>query len=328
MHELAEAVKVSWHRFLDVYEPLRPDLYRYCRYLTRSPWDAEDLAQDTLARAFVTLGRLFQDPPANPQAWLFRVASNLWIDRTRRVREVTGDVPEVVEEPLLQVDPEAVGTLLVRLSPQERAAVVLKDVFDFTLEEIADSLSTTVGAIKAALNRGRTKLAAPTSSTASSQPRIAVPAAVNAFCDAFNARDLDGMTALLLDNATVEIVGLVTEYGPAAARDAQTGSFHGMLFGDLSADDPRGGVERDLRNGVLSSPPRTEVRTYRDESIVLFWYAHEDGEAVRAVARMMTHDDRLALVRNYFFTPDVITEVCRELGVRYHVNGYRYWFHD
>jgi RNA polymerase sigma-70 factor, ECF subfamily len=32
-------VEASWHRFLDVYEPLRPELYRYCRHLTRSPWD-------------------------------------------------------------------------------------------------------------------------------------------------------------------------------------------------------------------------------------------------------------------------------------------------
>lgn len=32
-NELADSVKASWHRFLDVYEPLRPELYKYCRYL-------------------------------------------------------------------------------------------------------------------------------------------------------------------------------------------------------------------------------------------------------------------------------------------------------
>jgi hypothetical protein len=55
-NELPRSVKTSWHDFLGTYESLRLDLYRYCRHLTRSPWDAEDLAQDTLARAFVTLG--------------------------------------------------------------------------------------------------------------------------------------------------------------------------------------------------------------------------------------------------------------------------------
>ena len=41
-----------------------------------------------LPRAFVTLGCLFQPPPPNPKAWSYRVASNLWIDRVRRVREL------------------------------------------------------------------------------------------------------------------------------------------------------------------------------------------------------------------------------------------------
>lgn len=319
--ELSDGVKATWHHFLDVYEPLRPDLYRYCRYLTRSPWDAEDLVQDTLARAFVTLGRLFQPPPSNPRAWLFRVASNLWIDGQRRRREVLDAIPEVAAPPEPRVDRDAAATLIGRLSPQERAAVVLKDVFDFTLKEIAVMLSTTVGAIKAALHRGRGKLTEPEAS----EPARPTPAVVDAFCHAFNARDLDRLTALLLDTATVEIVGLVTEYGPAAARDPETGSFHGMLYSDLSADDPRGRVEHDLRRGVLPHPPRVEVRAYRGEPVLLFWYAHEQGEAVRAVARVETDGDRLARVRNYFFTPDVITEVCRELAVPHHVNGYRYW---
>ena len=50
---LASVLRTSWHGFLDAYEPLRSDLYRYCRHLTRSPWDAEDLAQDAMARALV-----------------------------------------------------------------------------------------------------------------------------------------------------------------------------------------------------------------------------------------------------------------------------------
>src|SRR5207244_10614796 len=41
LNELPQSVQASWHVFLETYEPLRPDLYRYCRHLTRSPWDAE-----------------------------------------------------------------------------------------------------------------------------------------------------------------------------------------------------------------------------------------------------------------------------------------------
>src|SRR3982074_2371109 len=94
--DIGDVVRRSWRRFLEVYEPLRPDLYRYCRHLTRSPWDAEDMAQDAMARAFVTLGCIAKPPP-NPRAWLFRVASNLWINQTLRARETPtadGEVPE------------------------------------------------------------------------------------------------------------------------------------------------------------------------------------------------------------------------------------------
>src|SRR5262245_32333186 len=83
---LQPTVHEAWHGFLDVFEPLRPDLFRYCRSLTRNVWDAEDLVQDSMARAFVTLGCLFQ-PIEKPRAWLFRVATNLWIDRQRGRRE-------------------------------------------------------------------------------------------------------------------------------------------------------------------------------------------------------------------------------------------------
>jgi RNA polymerase sigma-70 factor (ECF subfamily) len=155
--ELAAAVRRSWHHFLETFDALRSELYRYCRYLTHSPWDAEDLVQDTLARAFVTLGQSGAAPP-NPRAWLFRVASNLWIDEIRRRRELPADSPVTdgeISAPALRATREAAGTLLVRLSPQERAAVVLKDVFDFSLEETAEALSSTVGGIKTALHRGR-----------------------------------------------------------------------------------------------------------------------------------------------------------------------------
>src|SRR5262249_692636 len=159
------------------------------------------------ARAFATLGRMGQAPP-NPRAWLFRVASNLWIDEMRRAREARQPSENLSEsaasaakhEPRAQR--EAAGTIIGRLSPQERAAVVLKDVVDLSLEEIGEALSTTPNAVKAALHRGRGKLVEPEPE----ESRVAVPAALDAFCAAFNARDVDRLTTLLLDSAAVEVV--------------------------------------------------------------------------------------------------------------------------
>jgi RNA polymerase sigma-70 factor (ECF subfamily) len=316
---LTDGVRSTWQRFLDEVEPLRPDLYRYCRHLTRSPWDAEDLVQDAMSKAFVTLGTVFQPVP-NRRAWLFRVASNLWIDRVRRARLEARLEADMEVAP---VDPraarEAAGTLLSELSPQERAAVVLKDVLDFSLEEIADALSTSVGAIKAALHRGRGRLAAPTE-LATRAPSSSV---LDAFCAAFNARDVDRLAALLLDNSVVEIVGVVTEYGPDAPKDPRTGSFAGSL-GPITFDD-RGGVSAELLEGYLGSPARCEVSAYRGGAILLFWYDHESGPRVRDVMTVETSGDRVERVRNYFFSADVIAEVCTELGLPFSVNGYRYW---
>ena len=307
---LASAVRGSWHLFLEAFEGLRPELYRYCRHLTRSPWDAEDLAQDVLARAFVTLGKLGEAPP-NPRAWLFRVASNAWIDQQRRPR----GLPDV--ERVEQGDPrdtrEAVGTLIARLAPQERAAVVLKDVFDLSLDDIAEVLSTTPNAVKAALHRGRGKLLAEDAP----EERVPTPAALDAFVAAFARRDLDAVTALLLDTSTVEVVGVTTEYGKGGKIA------WGMMFGSERLAEGVG-VARRFVEGALATPPRREVRVHRREPIVLAWYAHADGEYVRAIDRLELDGDRVARVRNYFFTPDVIAEVCAELDVPCRSNGYMF----
>lgn len=319
---LAAALRSSWHGFVDTYEPLRSDLYRYCRHLTRSPWDAEDLAQDTLARAFATLGQM-GEPPPNPRAWLFRVASNLWLDQLRRRRR---EQPlDASREPSTERDArgprEAAGTLLGQLAPQERAAVVLKDVFDLSLEEIAEALSTTTGAVKAALHRGRGKLVEPPPEPA----RAPRPAVLDAFCAAFNAGDLERLTALLVDTASVEVVGATTQYGPEAARRT---ALYGMLFGSARlARDHDCGIEERFTQRVLPASPRVEAVAHRGEWLLLHFYQHEDGEAVRAVTRVEPDEsgERVARLHNYFFNPDVIAEVSAELDVPFRSNGYR-WF--
>jgi RNA polymerase sigma-70 factor, ECF subfamily len=319
--DLTSTAKRSWHRFLETYEPLRPELYRYCRYLTRSPWDAEDLAQDTLARAFVTLARMTEDP-ANPRVWLFRVASNLWIDEVRRRREVPTAAPDsgaaVSREP--RSPREAAGTLLVKLSPQERAAVVLKDVFELSLEEAAEALGTTVGGIKSALHRARGKLVDEAVPDTAATP---VPEALDAFCAAFNAGDLDRLTSLLLDSAVVEVVGATTQYGPEAARRTV---LTGMLFGSrrMAAHDPSTGMDARFSEGVLPEVPRCEARFHRGRWVVVLWYKHADGDAVRAFATLELEGDRIARLTNYFYNPEFIVDLGNELGVPVRVNGYRW----
>ena len=123
-----------------------------------------------------TLGSIFTRIE-NPRAYLLRTATNLWIDTVRRRGNEATALAE--QAPLAtSIDAEAAGAvrdagtvLLQRLAPQERAAVVLKELFDYRLEEIAEVLATTVGAEGRAAPwshaapraRGRGRIAAPRS---------------------------------------------------------------------------------------------------------------------------------------------------------------------
>jgi RNA polymerase sigma-70 factor (ECF subfamily) len=134
---------------------------------------------------------------------------------------------------------------------------------------------------------------------------------------------VDRLAALLLDSSTVEIVGLVTEYGQDAPKDPYTGSFAGSLS-PITVDE-RGGVAPEHLQGYLGGLATCEVRAYRDGFVLLFWFDHDVGPQVRGVVTLETEGDRIVHLRNYFFTPEVIAEVCAELGLPHRSNGYRYW---
>ncbi|HLI80523.1 MAG TPA: RNA polymerase sigma factor, partial [Candidatus Binataceae bacterium] len=130
----------AWHQYMSDLSPLRPALYRYCRGLTGNTWDADDLVQEALMRGFSILG-LGQDEITDPRAYLLRIASNAWIDWQRRkateaaaIAEMTTTSPQHAAGQDTSASVRDAGSILMQiLAPQERAAVVLKDVFDMSL---------------------------------------------------------------------------------------------------------------------------------------------------------------------------------------------------
>jgi RNA polymerase sigma-70 factor (ECF subfamily) len=108
--------------------PLRPALHGVCRRLTGNLWDAEDLLQETLLRGFPALGQIHHGIE-NPRGYLLRTATNLWIDQQRRrasEARALGEVEPPAAPAAAGALREAGERLLQRLSPQERAAVVLR----------------------------------------------------------------------------------------------------------------------------------------------------------------------------------------------------------
>ncbi len=189
---------------------LRPELHRYCARLMGSVIDGEDVVQDTLARAFVALDGLSEVPPL--RAWLFRIAHNRALDllRSRAIRaaepiEAAYNVADqAVPDPAeILMRQEAVGTAVSRfaeLSILQRSVVILKDVLDEPLAEIAALLDLTIDAVKAHLARGRARLREINAKVGQLPDAKPTSAAVARYVALFNQRDWDSLRALLADD--------------------------------------------------------------------------------------------------------------------------------
>ncbi|OBA04450.1 RNA polymerase subunit sigma [Paenibacillus polymyxa] len=149
---------VSIHNF----EELQAVLKRYCLSLTKSNWDAEELAQDTWVKA---LGKLNKFEHTNPKALLLRIAKNTWIDDMRRkavfTRILNKEEAKVTAPDHGSFEIEiALQSLIKHLSPLQRTVFLLRDVFGYSINETSDILGTTEGAVKVALHRARKSLGA------------------------------------------------------------------------------------------------------------------------------------------------------------------------
>nr|HEX4312778.1 sigma-70 family RNA polymerase sigma factor [Kofleriaceae bacterium] len=203
--------------FLALVATIRPELHRYCARLTGSVIDGEDIVHDALAKAFYALALAPETPPLRP--WLFRIAHNTALDflkshgrRLTESRAELADIPDVDEAP----DPFATRLALAQfltLPAIQRSAVILKDVLGHSLEEAADTMDTTVMAVKAALVRGRARLRdaadAPTPATAPAR------ADLDRYADLFNRRDWDGVRALVGEDCRLDLVSKLERRGKA-----------------------------------------------------------------------------------------------------------------
>ena len=151
---------------------LSDQVYRVARHLVGSREEAEDLMQETYARAFRSW-RSFT-PGTNLRAWLLRILTNLNIDRGRRLQrqpdqqpleegdyflynklEETSDGPTNEERVVQRLSQNDVVSALSEVPHDFRDVVVLVDIGDFTYADAAQILDIPVGTVMSRLHRGR-----------------------------------------------------------------------------------------------------------------------------------------------------------------------------
>ena len=222
-------------RFAELVGSIRPDLHRYCARMMGSVLDGEDVVQETLAQGAEGLSTLAEDAELRP--WLFKIAHNRCVDvlRSRRTWATT-DVDDEGEGSMA-IDAEiedhelaarAFSLVVLALPPRERASIVLKDVLGYSLPEIARILDTSVGGVKAALHRGREKVAAL--QEAQPGPREPLPPAAERYLEAFNRRDWGAVGSLLEEDVRCELVAFATLVGRKALEERYFANYAGRPF--------------------------------------------------------------------------------------------------
>lgn len=194
-------------------EPHRPLLRDVAYRITGDVSDADDIVQETFARA---LRRPPADRSRSWRPWLVKVTANLARDalRARRRRSYTGPWLPTPVEVLPSEAPgpeatvarrEAVGwaalVALEALTPQQRAVLVLRDVAELSADEVAEALQSTPEAVRAAHLRARRALAAAPPEPEDLDPRMM--AALGRLGEAMATGDLEALKAALTEDVTL-----------------------------------------------------------------------------------------------------------------------------
>ncbi|HWD53818.1 MAG TPA: sigma-70 family RNA polymerase sigma factor, partial [Acidimicrobiales bacterium] len=218
-------------------EQYRHELTGYCYRMLGSIHEAEDAVQDTMLRAWRALDRFEDREGLRP--WLYRIATNVCIDMSkgRARRALPMDVAPVQSGQLVRGDvrPEAfwIGpapdrlvlsdgdpaehalsresvriafiAALQHLAPRQRAVLILRDVLRWRAAEVAVLLETSTAAVNSALRRAREAVGDVDRDRTPSEPSPDDREVLAAYIDAFEREDVDGLVALLRDDAILEM---------------------------------------------------------------------------------------------------------------------------
>lgn len=293
--------------FDELVRPLRRELAAHCYRLLGSLADADDQVQETLVRAWRGIdgfaGR------ASLRSWLYRIATNACLDqlRARPRRELpmarfaphdpaaplpppSPELPWMEPAPASLVGPEATlasresvqlafVTALQQLPAVQRAAVLLADVLDWPVAEIAALLESTPAAINSALQRGRATL-----DGRRRPPRAVDPALLERYVQAWERGDPAAFAALLHEEVVVSmpptpawlqgrdavVAFLAPRMAPGQQRMVRVDGADDVTFAFYRRDDA-GFVARAIEVVTWEDGRVREIHAFFDRALLARW---------------------------------------------------------
>jgi RNA polymerase sigma-70 factor (ECF subfamily) len=222
-------------------ESFRTALTGHCYRMLGSPADADDAVQETMVRAWKSLDRF--EERSSIKTWLYRIATNVCLDalgdRARRARPMeerpVGTIHDELEsrprthwlEPIpdacvlpAEADPHELSVLrqsvrlafvsaLQHLPPRQRAALLLMEVLGWSAAEVAKCLDMTVPAVNSAVQRARATMSERQADASQAPQESALSdeetALLQRYVDAFHRYDVDGLVALMKEDAVLSM---------------------------------------------------------------------------------------------------------------------------
>jgi RNA polymerase sigma-70 factor (ECF subfamily) len=275
--------------FRRLVEPHTRAIEVHCYRMLGSLQDAEDIAQETLMRAWRTLDRFEQR--SSLQTWLYRIATNACLDELeRRPRRPQPVDPypdsrlEDAEEPL--ADPAAryamregielaFLTAIQRLPGRQRAILILRDVLGWTAPEVAELLESTVAGVNSALQRARATIDAELPATTAKAAGPKQRELLDSYLSVWENGDIDGLVALLREDA---VIHMPPEPSVAGARE----------IGEFFATVPLGG---DIHRITLVPTSANGLLGF-----VMHFPGDDGGTKPHGVMLLHTDDERVASI--------------------------------
>jgi RNA polymerase sigma-70 factor (TIGR02960 family) len=311
---LARARAGDEDAFRNLTSPYRRELQLHIYRIVGSAQDAEDLVQETLLAAWRGLDEF--EGRATVRAWLYRIATNRSLDALRASRRRPDTVQRMTEMPEptrygepLWLEPyadvlldgiaddapgpdaryeakEALALAFVvglqHLSPEQRAVLVLRDVLAFRAGEVAEMLGTTESAVHSALRRARAAFESRLPATGRDQAPLRNSRSereiAGRFADAIQTGDIDGVVALLTDDAWLTMPPEPYEYqGPVAIggflRDRALTRGRPLLVPTRANAQPAFGVYFPVPQTEIARPYALLVLTLEGERIsAITWF--------------------------------------------------------